>query len=333
MEATTLGRPARISFVVMGVALVLIAFLHLGSLVLAMLFGYFALERFSFGRSKFVAVSLYIVVVLGLITGLGYFSKSAGVALPKIADRSIPAIAEFAERHNLELPFTDYQSLKTVVLAEVKERVAGLGNAARAAVFEIIQVLVGLVAAVSLFLNVRWGHENDPNTSHDSLYSAVLRELSSRGATFFRSFSKVMSAQILISAINTTLTSIFLLWNHFPYTPVLIVTTFLCGLLPIIGNIMSNTLLVGVAFTLSPELALVALIFLVVIHKLEYFLNSKIIGDRIRNPMWLTLMALLLGEKLMGVPGMILAPAVLHYLKIEASKHKISEPQKSDRNT
>jgi predicted PurR-regulated permease PerM len=70
-------------------------------------------------------------------------------------------------------------------------------------------------------------------------------------------------------------------------------------------------------------MALIALIFLVVIHKLEYFLNSKIIGDRIRNPMWLTLIGIVLGEKLMGIPGMLLAPVVLHYIKDEASKNKL----------
>ena len=59
------------------------------------------------------------------------------------------------------------------------------------------------------------------------------------------------------------------------------------------------------------------LVFLVVIHKLEYLLNSKIIGDRIRNPVWLTLIALILGERLMGIPGLILAPVVLNYLRVE----------------
>ena len=105
---------------------------------------------------------------------------------------------------------------------------------------------------------------------------------------------------------------------------VIIVLTFLCGLLPIIGNIISNTLIVGVGFTVSPNVALFALIFLVLIHKLEYFLNSKIVGDRIKNPMWLTLLGLILGEKLMGIPGMILAPVVLHYIKLEASRNKMS---------
>jgi len=126
------------------------------------------------------------------------------------------------------------------------------------------------------------------------------------------------------------LTAVFLAWNGFPFALVIIGLTFLSGLLPIIGNLVGNTLIVGVAFTMpdGPRMALFALIFLIVIHKLEYFLNSKIIGDRIKNPMWLTLIGLVVGEKLMGIPGMVLSPIVLHYIKVEASRNKIagSEP-------
>jgi predicted PurR-regulated permease PerM len=97
--------------------------------------------------------------------------------------------------------------------------------------------------------------------------------------------------------------------------------TFLCGLLPIVGNLISNTLIVGVGFTVSPRVAIFALIFLIVIHKLEYFLNSKIVGKRINNPIWLMLIGLVLGERLMGISGMILAPVLLHYFKSESAKH------------
>jgi len=86
---------------------------------------------------------------------------------------------------------------------------------------------------------------------------------------------------------------------------------------PIVGNLVSNTVIVFVALTVSLKLAISALLFLVLIHKLEYFLNSKIIGDRIRNPIWLTLVALIIGERLMGIPGLILAPVVLNYLRVE----------------
>jgi predicted PurR-regulated permease PerM len=289
------------------------------------LFGYFALRLFSFGRSKVLGVALYVIAVTAISYGLYQFSKQAYVTLPKIAETTIPAVAEYAEKQGVELPFTDYASLRTLAINEVKDRVANFGRYARTAIFELAMLIVGLVVAVSLFLSAKWEVEGDPHAVKDSLYAHVSREIALRVRTFYRSFATVIGAQIFISAINTTLTAAFLIYNGFPYTPVLIALTFLCGLLPIIGNLMSNTLIVGVAFTLTPRMAFLALVFLVVIHKLEYFLNSKIIGDRIKNPMWMTLLALVLGEKLMGIPGMILAPVVLHYIKVEASQNKVSD--------
>ncbi len=318
-------RATRISYIIMAVALVLIGWLHLGMLVLTSLFGFFALQKFSLGKSKSLGVAVYFIAVAAVGTGLFVFSRQAYHALPTLADKTIPAVVNYAESRGMELPFTDLASLKEMALTEFKDKVANVGRYLRTAVFEIAQLLIGLVVAVSLFINRRWGTEPDEQTSHDSMYSTVVRELATRFQTFFESFSRVIGAQITISIINTGLTALFLLWADYPYKLVIIVLTFLCGLLPIIGNLISNTLIIGVGFTKSPEMALFALVFLVVIHKLEYFLNSKIIGDRIKNPMWLTLIGIVLGEKLMGIPGMILAPVVLHYIKVEASRNKMRE--------
>lgn len=320
-----MNRPARISYVLMAVLVVLIAWLHLGVLLLTALFGHLALQKFSFGWHKTLGVALYLVAVAAIGSGLFFFSRQAYIALPRMAEDTIPAVVQYAEDEGIKLPFTDYASLKTVALDEVKQKVANVGRYLRAAAFQIALLIIGLVVALSLFLNPRWGSDEDPHSARDSLYSTVVRELAIRFETFYQSFSRVMGAQILISGINTVLTAIFLFWNGFHYVTVLLVLTFLCGLLPIIGNILSNILIVGVGFTLSPRVALFALIFLITIHKLEYFLNSKIIGERIKSPMWLTLVGIVLGEKLMGIPGMILAPVALHYIKVEASRKKMSE--------
>ena len=107
-----------------------------------------------------------------------------------------------------------------------------------------------------------------------------------RFRAFYQSFATVMGAQILISAINTALTSIFVIAVKLPYALVVIGVTFLCGLLPVVGNLISNAVIVCIAFTISPNMALAALIFLVVIHKLEYFLTrakSSAIGSRTRS--------------------------------------------------
>src|SRR2546425_3717258 len=320
-----MSKPARISYAIMALLLALVGMLHMATLALTTLFGYFALRQFSFGRGKALGVTIYIIAVTAIAYGLFYFSRKAYKTLPEIADTTIPAVVNFAEKQQIELPFTDYASLKTLALSEVTDKVANVGRYARAAVLQFAMLIIGLVVAVSLFVSAKWEADDDPDVVKGSLYSTVVRELGVRFQTFYSSFAKVIGAQITISSINTVLTAVFLIWNGYHYVMVIMVLTFLCGLLPIIGNIMSNTLIVGVGFTVSPKVALMGLLFLVVIHKLEYFLNSKIIGDRIKNPMWLTLLGLVLGEKLMGIPGMILAPVVLHYIKVETSRNKVSD--------
>ena len=52
-----------------------------------------------------------------------------------------------------------------------------------------------------------------------------------------------MGAQIIISAINTVFTTIFILIVQLPHASVVIGLTFLCGLLPVIGNLIASRML------------------------------------------------------------------------------------------
>jgi predicted PurR-regulated permease PerM len=321
-----LTREERISFILMTALLLLIGLLHMATLVLTAMFCYLAMRVFSCGGSKWLGLTIFTVVLVGTSWGLYVFGKQAVVAFPKLAETTIPAIARFAETNSFDLPFTDYPSLKAVVLDEAKERMGNVGGFARTLVTQIVYLIIGIVIAVSLFLNAQFRMEGDPHTASDNLYTLTAHELIERFTTFYHSFATVMGAQILISSVNTGLTAIFLFSVGFPHAMVLTCVTFLCGLLPILGNIISNSIITAVGFTLSPQMAGFALLFLMAIHKLEYFLNSKIIGSRIKNPMWLTLIGLLIGERLMGIPGMILAPVVLHYIKVEASQAKMEVP-------
>ncbi|MBN2507983.1 MAG: AI-2E family transporter [Verrucomicrobia bacterium] len=329
-----MSTPTKISYAFIVLLLLLVCALHLATPFVTVLFSYFALNTLRLRRSKPIAVVLFLMLVTALGFGSYYFAKLAYVAIPKIATTTIPVVIEFAEQRGIDLPFTDYSSLKEKAVSAITTRVAGIGQYAKTVTFEIAAFLIGLVVAVSLFLDSRFPPRPRPlrpgdRTPQANLYVATWTEIAKRFRTFYASFSKVMGAQIVISLINTALTSMFLLWAGLPFASVIIVLTFLCGLLPIIGNLLSNTLIVGVALTVSPRLALAALVFLVLLHKLEYFLNSKIIGDRIKNPMWLTLLGLILGERLMGIPGMILAPVVLHYIKVEASRGKFASFRKA----
>jgi predicted PurR-regulated permease PerM len=317
-----MSQPNRISFVIFVILMVLVAWLHLGTFLLTALFGYLALQVFTIRRSKPLSVTLYLIAVAVIGAGLVYFSNLAYRTLPRIAEISIPAMVGFAEKNGIELPFTDYASLKTTALEAAREGFGIVGRYASVASFQFVLLVAGLVVPVSIFLGSGWTANSPSPATPGSLYSDVTGELTTRFKTLYASFAKVMGAQMVISAINAVLTAAFLIFNSYPYAGLLTTLVFLCGLIPIVGNIISNAVIVGVGFTLSSRTGVYALVFLVMIHKLEYFLNSKIVGQRIDSPMWLTLIGLLVGERLMGVPGMILAPVFLHFIKIEASTNR-----------
>ena len=324
-------RAARFSYLFIVAVIVVAGATHLATPLLTVLFSYFALRKLCFGKHKWLSVTLFLMVVLGTLYGFGFIIRQAFIAFPKIAVESIPPIIAYAQSHGIELPFSDLESLKAATLDMIKDEFLFVGNFARAATKQFVFGLVGIVVAVSLFLNPRIqkfpSKPKDPN-----LFTAVTDEIKIRFRLFYESFETVMGAQLLISGINTFLTAIFVLAVSLKYGPFVIGLTFLCGLLPIVGNLISNSVIVGIAFTISPRIAIAALLFLIALHELEYFLNSKIIGARIRNPIWLTLFGLIVGEKLMGVPGMILSPVVLNYLRVEMSKLEVAPPAAASRH-
>ena len=313
--------PARVSYGVLALTLVLAGVLHLAVPLLVILFSYLALRQFYFlTKRRWLALVLFIVVVLGIAAAAVSFTRAAILALPDVADTSIPSASAWAQRRQIELPFTDFESLRAVVIDTLQQEAHYLRNVAHFAgstTAALIFSIIGVVAAGSLFFKAGLDPHRATHPVKNNLYSICCDEVSTRFRDFYRSFATVMGAQITISLINTALTGLFVVAVRMPHAPLLIAMTFLCGLVPIVGNLVSNAIIVFVALTVSLKLAIAALVFLVVIHKLEYFLNSKIIGDRIRNPVWLTLIALIIGERLMGIPGLILAPVVLNYLRVE----------------
>ena len=54
-------------------------------------------------------------------------------------------------------------------------------------------------------------------------------------------------------------------------------------------------------------------------HKLEYFLNARIVGDRISAKAWELLLAMLVMEAAFVLPGVIAAPIFYAYVKAELS--------------
>jgi predicted PurR-regulated permease PerM len=329
--------PERFSYYFIVGVFVLVCWLRLATPLLSALLTYLVLSRLHvFKRGgKWIAVGIFLVLLFAASFSLGHFINQTVKALPVVADKVIPQVIAWAKEYEVDLPFTDYDSMKDVAFDTVKSQVRYLGSFAkfaRGATAQMLFLLAGCVVAISLFLHGRGLGGLTSAGGPDSMYAQCSLHIAERFRTLYESFVTVMGAQIIISTINTILTLIFTVSVHLPYAVVVVGVTFLCGLIPVVGNLISNTIIASIAFTVSPRMAVLALVFLVVIHKLEYFLNSKIVGWRIHNPLWLTLLGLIVGEKLLGVPGMILAPVVLNYIRLEASAIRAEAGQKPGRS-
>lgn len=319
-------KPVVISYLTIFLMLLLVGWLHLATPFITVLFSYLVLSKLCFLKRKWIAVILFLLLVAVIFYGFVFFLKNARRALPDIVSTAMPVVVQYAERHGIDLPFTDMESLKDLALESVSDTLGYLVNFAKIATKEFALLAVGLVIAIGLFINPELDNERNRQRFKANLYTYCTGLIVERFRSFYRSFERVMGAQLIISTINAVLTAIFVYGCSLRHASVVVILTFICGLLPIIGNLISNAIIVGIAFTYSsPKLAVWALVFLILVHKLEYFLNSKIVGARIRHPMWLTLLALILGERLMGVPGIILAPVILNFVKVEALQIEVDD--------
>ena len=126
-----------------------------------------------------------------------------------------------------------------------------------------------------------------------------MQALTHRACLLGAAFRSVVFAQVRISALNTALTGLYLLALvplmdvELPLTKTMITVTFIAGLLPLIGNLISNTVIVIVSLSVSPTLAVIYLLFLIVIHKLESFVNARVMGAQIHARAWELLITML----------------------------------------
>jgi predicted PurR-regulated permease PerM len=151
----------------------------------------------------------------------------------------------------------------------------------------------------------------------------LARQLRQRIVLFGEAFGQIVAAQFWIAAFNTFLTAVFLLfllpmWKmELPYTPVLVTLTFIAGLVPIVGNLICNTVITLVGLSVSPFVALACLVFLVLIHKAEYLINAKVVGSRTQMSVWELLAVMFVAEAVFGPAGLVAAPLFYAYLKKE----------------
>ncbi|MBA2079714.1 MAG: hypothetical protein BGP10_07360 [Rhodanobacter sp. 68-29] len=325
-----------VSYVVAGVGLWLVLHLHLLAALLAGLLVYELVQaavpllgrRIPGDRARVVVVAVLGAVVVGLLIllilgAITFFRSELGNPELLWQQQLMPLVEK--ARQQLPVMLVDHlpdsvDDLRDGVVDLARKHAVTLQLAGKEAARAFVHILIGLVlGAIVALSRTRPAHQLGP-------LSAALGQRCQRLAV---AFHDIVFAQIKISLVNTALTAIFLLGVlpllgiHVPLSKTLVAVTFIVGLLPVVGNLFSNTAITIAALSISLGVGIAALGFLIVIHKLEYFLNARIVGAQIHARAWELLIAMLLLEAAFGLAGVIAAPIYYAYLKGELEAQRM----------
>jgi predicted PurR-regulated permease PerM len=318
------------AWLIAAVLLALIIQLHLLSALLAGLLVYklvdvltpwLRIRAIDRDSARVLAVSLLATVVVAALVGVGIgiaaLLRHSGESLPALLQR----MAEIIEEARPNLPAwlvssipDDAESLRQTLVTWLREHAGSLQLAGKGIGRALVHVIMGMVIGALLSLQkATQPHERRPLTELIAQHAARLGS----------AFQRVVFAQFRISLINTFFTWLYLdvvlrlFGVDLPLVKILVALTFVVGLMPILGNLVSNTAIVIVCLSQGVGLAAISLGYLVVIHKLEYFLNARIIGSHVNARAWELLIAMLVMQAAFGITGLIAAPIYYAYFKDE----------------
>ncbi len=331
------GRPSNeeiAAWVIFGGLLLYILMRHLVSGVVGGLVLYLLLDRLSQSFSKRMSgatarpLALILVTLVGgglafgvvalLISFARHHADNIPAMMTRMADilQSTRAwLGDYGEQLIPEV-MTDAETIKAALATWLKEHAETLKLAGSTFSLGIVHMVMGMLLAVLVFFRHVTHHpDRIPGTLSEALERKVDR--------FTRAFAQIASAQVKISLLNTSLTAVYLLivlplfGQHIPFATTIVFVTFVCGLIPVLGNLISNTVIVILSLGISPGTAVASLVFLVIIHKLEYLTNSRIVGGQTDSQAWEILMAILIGETAFGISGVVMAPIIYAFVKRE----------------
>jgi predicted PurR-regulated permease PerM len=290
------------------------------------LWGRWMLRLLDRGRGRWVArplvmmMTVLIVLALGFLAqfgvqrGLEYFIHQGPGLLTQLQSLVDELRAYLPAALGSALP-TDIENLKAIALTALRDHAGSLATLGREGVHAAFQLMLALIIALAAALATR--------NASSGTSGPLTRALAGRGEDFLTCFKALLGAQVYIAFANTTFTIIYLygILPRFdvvlPFRELVCVLTFGLGLLPVVGNLIANTLLTAIALSHSVLVAVASLTYLVVIHKLEYFINARIVGQKIHASVWELVCAMLLMEAIFGIAGLVLAPVFYAFIKMQ----------------
>lgn len=264
---------------------------------------------------RVLAVIIFSIVLLGALVGIGFIIIPPVVnQLTQLAINLPIIVAKFGPLYqSIQSSIVNYQE----GLFNASSYLAKLGTNVYSTtigfVSGIVAVLTVLVLSFYMLLEQnsikKFLEQSIPIDSKEKVFE-IIKKIGSKMGSWLR-------GQVLLMIIIGLFDGLALTILGVPYALVLAVWGGLTEIIPYIGPWLGLVPAVLVAFTVSPVKALLVLIIFIVIQQLEaQFLAPKIMSKAVGLSPVIIILALLVGAKLMGILGVLIAVPVAAALAV-----------------
>ncbi|OGH81532.1 MAG: hypothetical protein A3F93_00290 [Candidatus Magasanikbacteria bacterium RIFCSPLOWO2_12_FULL_34_7] len=254
-----------------------------------------------------------------LVTILPQFVAKVSVSLEKVQQGSPQYLDFISEIENILQGFSDY-------LQQSSQSILGL----------IIDIFGGVMSAIAILI-ISFYMSVTKNGIENFLGSIVPEKYEGYALNLWkRAELKVglwLQGQLLLGLIMGLLVYVGLSFMGIKFALVLGVLAAVLEIVPMVGPVLAAIPAIFLAFLLSPALGLWVIVFYIVVQQLEnHLLVPVVLGKTIGlNPV-VVIIALLVGQQLAGIPGMILSvpiATIIVEMMDDFAKHKDSRRQSS----
>lgn len=262
----------------------------------------------------------------------------SGKSLVDNVRQQLPAILEYLQSLNLDtsvieeyLQQLDLNNLLNKFTANAGSIVNVVVGTASSTIGALVTFLMALIIAIYIIL--------DKSTlTHQAkaiLYANLSKERADRviyvSALTNNTYSKFLSGQCIEAIILGSLLAVTLSIAGVPYASVIGVTTAVMSFIPYVGAFSACAIGVVLVLMVNPVKALVCLIVFLCVQFVEgHFIYPKVVGNSVGLPSMWTLIAVLIGGKLLGLLGMLFfipLTAVVYTLITEDTHRKLREKE------
>jgi predicted PurR-regulated permease PerM len=272
------------------------------------------------GRSERTGVLLcllLLIAALGLL-GWGMFHIGTRYYVELMALRSGRPLTDLMNELQAEAvsrlpPWIHFEDLKD----KVPELVTPAMTYLRATGRMVLQLLLGIILAIIYLLDRKPVDDMLGELSSESVLGALRRYFSFLGEAVVIT----ITLQFVVAIVNTVFTLPILIALRLPHLLGFSLLLFLSSLVPVVGNLVSGSVLIVAAYVYKgPYAVAVFVISTFLLHKVEaYVLNPRLAARHVNLPSFVLIVSLILFEHVFGLVGLFLSfPALYVALNVSA---------------